>query len=238
MKSHELHCEFEDFDPRNWMKQYQKVTLVHLLKMAFFYHFLGLCTMYGGTFLISYLFPEYAEPSFPVSIVSAITAGPLEETLFFGIPFYLSVNTPYAFITGMVWTVVHLFNTNTWDAQSLSYGGFLFVIPHLFFSYRTWKSHKGWFAIAYHSFWNLTVLGTFCYMGLRQCLLYNQENYFTELLTIPISGTLIITTYLLYQRNYKKAQAKKYMIIALLLFVASEIPMIVFNIEKLFPSNV
>lgn len=237
MKSYMPYNEWFDFNPKNWMRPYQKTSIIHLLKMAFFYHVLGLGLMYGGTFLILYVLPDYIEPSFPVSLVSAITAGPIEETLFFGIPFYLSVNTQYSFLTGIIWTAVHLFNTDTWSINSLSYGGFLFVIPHLFFSYRTWKSHRGWFAIAYHSFWNITVLGTFCAMGLRECRIYNEEKFITEILIIPISVTLIITTVLLYQRNYKKTHAKKYLIVALILFVASEIPMIIFNLETLFPRN-
>jgi len=82
-----------DINPKNWLKPYQKSTVWHLLKMGLFYHFLGLILMYLGSTLVTSVISDYAIPQVPISISLAISAGFFEESVFFGIPFYLLGNS-------------------------------------------------------------------------------------------------------------------------------------------------
>ena len=163
------HSEIFDLNPKNWLKPFQKNTIWYLLKMGLFYHFLGLILMYLGSNLATSVIPEYAPPQIPVSISLALSAGFFEEAIFFGIPTYLSGNPLVVLGVGVIWSVAHLFNSGIISVETLSYGGFLFSIPHIFFSLRTWSSGKGWFAIAFHSGWNFSFLMMYCNMGLREC---------------------------------------------------------------------
>jgi len=98
--------------------------------------------MFAGSALASQMLPDYEIPSIPVSILAAIVAGPIEETIFFGIPFYLFGNTFAVLGMGVLWAIIHVLNTDVIDVNHLAYGGFLFAIPHIFFSLRTWISKK------------------------------------------------------------------------------------------------
>lgn len=227
--------ELIDFNPKNWLKQYRKTTVSYLLKMAFFYHIIGLGLMYGGSAIAYEVIDDYEVPFFPVSVVSAITAGPLEEILFFGLPFYLSGSHHYTLLTGAFWSALHLFNTESYDIASLSYGGFLFTIPHLFFGLRTWISKKGWFAIAFHSAWNIGVLFSFCAAGLRDCVILNEgDKFFLDILLIPISASLSVIMYLVYLKTIGRNYYKKILIATIIVFTGIEIPFIILNFEKFF----
>ena len=105
-----------------------------------------------ASILVNQLIPDYETPDLPVSISLALSSGPAEEILFFGLPFYISGNPFLVLITGAIWSLIHIFNTETITPNSLAYSGFLFTVPHVFFSLRTWISGKGWFAIVF-SFW-------------------------------------------------------------------------------------
>ena len=192
---------FLDFNPKCWIKPFQQNNVLYLIKMGLFYHFLGLGMMFLGSNLISIAISDYESPQIPVSVSLAISAGFFEEIVFFGIPFYLSGN-PYLILgTGIIWSIAHLFNTGVISIENLAYGGFLFSIPHIFFSVRTWLSGKGWFAICFHSGWNIIFLMSYCGIGLRQCAIFN--DYF-DLLNIIMASSSALIIYLAYLSYAKK----------------------------------
>ena len=187
-----------DINPRNWLKTFQKTTPSYLLKMGLFYHAIGLVLMQVGSLFATTIIPDYEIPQLPVSIALAISAGLLEEAVFFGIPFYLTGNPFVLLGTGIVWSASHLFNSNSdvISFQHLAYGGFLFSIPHIFFSLRVWSSGKGWFAVAFHSIWNLTFLATFCGMGLRECSVINDGFDVLNVITATSAGMMVYLAYI------------------------------------------
>ena len=217
-----------DINPRNWLKPFQRDNFFYLLKMGLFYHFLGLGLMFLGSNLIEQIFVEYVSPQIPVSFLLAISAGFFEETVFFGIPFYLSGNPLIVLGTGIIWSVAHLFNTGIISIQNLAYAGFLFSIPHIFFSLRTWLSGKGWFAIFFHSGWNLLFLIFYCGTGLRQC---NVVNDFFDIINLLMGSASILIVYLAYLNNKKKYRLNRFfyllpvgiLMVGLLLLVTAEI---------------
>lgn len=191
---------FTDLYPKNWLKPFQRKDFFYLLKMALFYHLLGLGLMFLGSNLITEIDPDYESPQIPVSILLAVSAGFFEETVFFGIPFYLSGNPLIILGTGIIWSLAHLFNTGVISIQTLSYSGFLFSIPHIFFSLRTWLSGKGWFAIAFHSLWNFFFLMLYCGVGLRQCSMIN--DYF-DIINIFMGCASLTIVYFAYLSKIK-----------------------------------
>jgi len=186
---------FLDLYPKNWLKPFRKNNFIYLLKMALFFHALGLALMFLGSNLITEVVPDYESPQIPVSMLLAVSAGFFEETVFFGIPFYLTGNPLVILGTGIIWSLAHLFNTGIISISTLAYAGFLFSIPHIFFSLRTWLSGKGWFAIAFHSLWNFFFLMLYCGIGLRQCSLVN--GYF-DLIDVLMGGASILIVYFAY----------------------------------------
>ncbi|MCE9653434.1 MAG: CPBP family intramembrane metalloprotease [Nitrosarchaeum sp.] len=201
--------EIHDINPKNWLRPFQKNTIFYLLKMGLFYHGLGLVMMYTGSYFANMLISNYTIPQIPVSISLALGSGVLEESVFFGIPFYLSGNPLILLVSGIVWSVVHLFNADSFSLDNLSYGVFFLTIPNIFFSLRVWSSKKGWFAIAFHSMWNLTVLISYCSVGLRQCVIVN-DTYDILNVIMAISAAMII--YLAYQSTKKKIRSYLYLI--------------------------
>jgi hypothetical protein len=132
----------------------------------------------------------------------ALTSGPIEEVLFFGLPYYLTGN-PYAvLVLGSIWSAAHIFNTQVFQLNSLGYVTFLATIPHLFFSLRTWISGKGWFAILFHTGWNLAFLLSYCYAGIRDCSVFGEGDYMAlDLFALGLTGSLLSILYLLYSKN-------------------------------------
>ena len=177
--------------------------------MGLFYHGLGLILMYFGSFLANTVIFDYETPQFPVSVSLAISSGLLEESVFFGIPYYLTGNPFILLGSGIVWSIAHLFNSGIFSIEALAYGGFLFSIPHIFFSIRTWISEKGWFAITFHSVWNFSFLLFYCMLGLRQCNLLNDMYDFLNLVMAASAGIIV---YLAYQN--KKKQINRFWYIA------------------------
>jgi len=197
-----------DINPKNWLKPFQRKNFFYLLKMGLFYHFLGLGLMFLGSNLIEEIYSEYESPQIPVSIMLAISAGFFEETIFFGIPFYLSGNPLIVLGTGIIWSVAHLFNTGIISIQNLAYAGFLFSIPHIFFSLRTWISGKGWFAILFHSGWNFLFLISYCSVGLRQCNIVN-ENF--DIVNLLMGSASIMIVYFAYVNNKKRHHFNRFL---------------------------
>ena len=205
--------------------------------MAFFYHILGLALMFLGSAIASEVLPDYEIPSVPVSLLAAIIAGPIEESIFFGIPFYLFGNVYAVLGMGAFWSILHILNTEILDVNNLAYGGFLFSVPHIFFSLRTWICGKGWFVITFHSAWNVVFLTSYCMAGLRECLVFDtQQPITTDLSIILIAASLITIVYLLYKKQ-KNALKIKYLIIApIVVFVAAQIYLAITNPEVFFPT--
>ena len=209
--------EIHDINPKTWLRPFQRNSPVYLLKMGLFYHGLGLILMYSGSFLVTSTVPDYEIPQFPVSLSLAVSSGILEESVFFGIPYYMSGHPLVLLGSGIVWSAAHLFNSGVFSVETLAYGGFLFSIPHIFFGIRTWISKKGWFAILFHSGWNMTFLSFFCALGLRDCLLVN-DSY--DILSVVMAAAAGIIVYLAYQNKKKGINKFLYLVPVIVIFVA------------------
>ncbi|HET7643648.1 MAG TPA: CPBP family glutamic-type intramembrane protease [Nitrososphaeraceae archaeon] len=173
--------------------------------MFLFYHGIGIISSSIGTIIIDKSILEYEEPNLPLSMVSVILAGPLEESLFFGIPFYAFGNNLVVLFGGIAWAMLHIFNTYNIDVNQLSYANWLFVIPSLFFSLRTWLSGKGWFAILGHSLWNLLFFTLSCIFEEISCSYgFEREHISISLLV----GILLTIVYLLMKRRHEKIAKK------------------------------
>jgi hypothetical protein len=219
--------EFQDFNPKTWLRPFQRNSVGYLLKMGFFYHILGLVLMYSGSFLVTSTITDYEIPQFPVSVSLALSSGVLEESVFFGIPYYMTGNPIILLGTGIIWSAAHLFNSGVFSVETLAYGGFLFSIPHIFFSIRTWISKKGWFAILFHSGWNVSFLVFYCTMGWRQCSLVN-DTY--DILSVIMATSAGIIVYLAYQNKKKNVNRFLYLVPAVVIIVA----LVVLFSESLF----
>ena len=176
--------------------------------MLLFYHGIGIVIMILGTFIVEHLVPEYQEVSVPLSIVSVLSAGPIEEILFFGLPFYIFGHHLIVLGGGIVWTMLHILNTGTYEFSTLSYANWFFVIPSLFFSLRTWISGKGWFAILTHSVWNGIFFTLGCLAGEVFCSITLEENdIMTSINSLVLSTILIALIFVLHKR--KLVQGKR-----------------------------
>lgn len=191
-----------DVNPRHWLQKFQKNSILHLVKMAIFYHAISLGLTYAGSLLIPKIIPDYQAPAFPVSITMAATAAPTEEILFFGIPFYLTGN-PYAILAvGSIWSIAHIFSTNSFALNGLGYVVFFATVPHLFFSLRTWMSGKGWFAILFHLSWNLAFLLSYCAAGFRGCPAIGYGPYGElDMYAMAIAASLVSIIILMHKKN-------------------------------------
>ena len=168
--------------------------------------------MYLASNLATSVISDYTAPQIPVSVSLALSAGFFEEAVFFGIPTYLSGHPLVILGSGIIWSVAHLFNSGVVSIETLAYGGFLFSIPHIFFSLRTWSSGKGWFAIAFHSGWNFSFLMMYCGMGLRGCSIMNDEKF--EILNIILAIATVAMVYLAYISKVKKKTVNRYLYLA------------------------
>ena len=209
--------EIHDIHPKTWLKPFQKSSISYLLKMGLFYHGLSLILMYLGSFLATSVITDYEIPQFPVSISLALSSGLLEESVFFGIPYFLSGNPLILFGTGIVWSVAHLFGSGNFTVETLAYGGFLLTIPHIFFSVRTWISKKGWFAIVFHSAWNFAILISYCMWGLRQCSVVNDT---VDVLNVIMAVSAGVILYLAYSHKKNYVNRFLYLVPTVLIIVA------------------
>jgi len=196
--------EKADMHPRAWLSRYRHTSIGYLTKMLLFYHGIGIGLLLFGTAIIDQVLPEHEEPSIPRSLSGVLAAGPLEETVFFGIPFYVFGSAYSVLVTGALWVAIHLFNTDTISINSLAFGNLLFVLPSLFFSLRTWVSGKGWFSVVTHSAWNGVFFAAGCSAGEFECTLVDAD-LGTNVLTMGLSAALLVGTYVLH----KKREGKK-----------------------------
>lgn len=194
--------EKADFNPRSWLSKYKRTSVSYLTKMLLFYHSIGIVLLIAGSVLIEQTLPDYEQPSLPRSLASVLAAGPIEETVFFGLPFYIVGNAYFVLVTGSVWVGIHLFNTDTLSVNSLAFGNLLFVLPSLFFSLRTWISGKGWFSVITHSAWNGIFFAAGCSTGEFTCTTIDTDISAT-VLSIALSAGLSGATYVIYRRKEK-----------------------------------
>jgi hypothetical protein len=188
-----------DLNPLRWLSKFRRTSIPYLLLMFGFYHSLGLIGAFAGTMLIQTTIPGYVEPNIPRYLDSVVLAGPIEESLFFGIPLYSLANGNAALVGGLVWTFLHLINTEDLSASSLAYINWLFVVPSFFFSFRVWITGRGWFAVVSHSIWNCFFFLAGCYANEYECMSYQNPS---ELLSSTFLATLLVLiTYWLYQRR-------------------------------------
>lgn len=223
-----------DINPATWLRPFQKNSVTYLVKMALFYQSMSMGFLYLGSFLASTMVSDYAPPQIPVSIMLAVSAGPFEEAVFFGIPFYLTSNPYVVLAFASIWSFAHIFSTNVISFSSMAYGVFLFTIPHLFFSLRTWSSGKGWFAIVFHSAWNVSILLSYCAMGIRSCTIVGSGNeLITDALTASAAATSILFTYQIYKSKTQKVN-KHYTMALLALLLAFIVLLFATNVSFLF----
>jgi hypothetical protein len=126
-----------DINPKFWLTKYRQTSITYLLKMLLFYHGIGILIMLAGTYIADQLISTYEPPETSRSLIPVLAAGPIEETIFFGIPFYALGNPYFVLVTGSIWATLHILNTSTLTLSNLALGNWLFVIPSLFFSLRT-----------------------------------------------------------------------------------------------------
>ncbi|MGC2426292.1 MAG: CPBP family glutamic-type intramembrane protease [Nitrososphaeraceae archaeon] len=199
-------CDIKaDINPKSWLSKYRRTSIVYLMKMLLFYHGIGLLLMLIGTSIAEKVIVNYNDRSIPrSSLISVLAAGPIEETVFFGIPYYLFGNHFLVLAGGIVWAMTHILNTNRLDISTLAYANWLFVIPSLFFSLRTWISGKGWFAIVTHSIWNGIFFTLGCASGEISCIaIFDEKNFLTVgVSSLIVSLLLSILTYMLYKRKH------------------------------------
>jgi hypothetical protein len=197
-----------DFNPLTWISKYRRNSVYYLTIMILFYHLIGFAIMVIGSIVVNMVVSDYSEPTIPLTVVSVIFAGPFEETLFFGIPFYLTGNNLVTLAGGVVWASLHILNTPTVQVSTLAYLTWLFVTPSIFASVRTWISGKGWFAIVSHSIWNMIFFTAGCTNGEFPCRIINEKDYLIDIAYVSTSAVFILLTYLLYLRHQNKRFSK------------------------------
>jgi hypothetical protein len=178
----------KDINPKKWISRYYNNSLLYLILMFLFYHGIVIDNSIQG----------YEEPDLPLFMFPVILAGPIEESIFFGIPFYVFNNNLFVLIGGIAWAMLHIFNTYPIDLNQLAYANWLFVIPSLFFSLRTWISGKGWFAILGHSIWNLLFFSLSCIFQESYCSYSFDKEYISITL---FAGILLTIVYLMMKRR-------------------------------------
>jgi hypothetical protein len=199
--------EKADFNPRSWLSKYRRNSIGYITKMLLFYHGIGILLLLVGSYTIEQIIPNYKEPAIPRSLTGVLTAGPIEETIFFGIPFYWIGSTYFVLATGALWAASHLLNGGSLGLNSLAFGNLLFVIPSLFFSLRTWASGKGWFSIIVHSGWNAIFFGAGCATRDFTCTI-SDNNTGSAIISILLSAGLLVGTYFLYRRKENKERQR------------------------------
>lgn len=194
-----------DMHPRSWLQEYRQISISYLVKMGLFYSVLGLIAAYIVVGIEYFVF-EYEEPIVPASLIQMIMAGPIEETLFFGIPYAVTGNHFVVLGTGIIWATMHVFNASIVEEGHLSFANLAFAIPHIFFSLRAWKSGKGWFTIPFHSAWNSIVFGlAILFEEIPFAIYDHQLGLSVDLAMIIIGAILMGITYPLYRRRLKKS---------------------------------
>jgi len=193
-----------DFNPLRWLTRYKRTSYPYLTIMFLFYVGIGYLSSIAVDVLISTAAPDYEEPEINPSLLMLLNAGPSEESLAFGIPYYASGNVYIVLVTGIIWASVHLFNTQFLDVGHLAYGNLVFALCYLFFSLRTWASGMGWFSIIAHSTFDGIAFLQSCISG-KSCTINEPSDFFM----IALSFILLFVTYYLYAQRKFKDENKK-----------------------------
>src|ERR671911_68024 len=93
----------KDINPRKWISPYYNNSLLYLIIMFLFYHGIGIIFSLIGTLVIDNSIQGYEEPNLPLFMFPVILAGPIEESIFFGIPFYIFNNNLFVLIGVRTW---------------------------------------------------------------------------------------------------------------------------------------
>ncbi len=192
-----------DINPRRWTRRYLRTSVQYLIVMVLFYHAIGIALLVAGSIVVQSIITDYKEPLKPITVISVIFAGPIEETLFFGIPLYATGSHLIVMAGGILWAMWHLLGP-TVQLDSLAYANWLFVLPSIFLSFRTWISGKGWFAIAAHSVWNISFFSLGCVSGEIDCKVYYENNAFSDIVTVSAAAILTMITFTLYRAKQKR----------------------------------
>ena len=204
-----------DVHPKTWLKPYRNNSITHILKMAVFYHVLGLmlASLILGAFYV--YDPDYEIPLFPIFLVDLILAGPMEETVHFGIPYYLTGNQYVMLATGIIWAFIHLpvYDETSEDFEIIDWDYALFsnIVIGLFFTYRAWLSGKGWLSILIHSAWNGGLFGVDCMFDQEfGCSVFGEtpEDIEYSIGSIIFSVFLLGITYWAYRWRKKRDKRK------------------------------
>ena len=175
--------------------------------MGLYYSLIGVIIAYS-IMGIEYFIFGYEEPVPQASLIQMIAAGPVEETLFFGIPFALSGNPFVVLVTGSFWAFMHIFNAQLVGEDGFSFQTLAVAIPHIFFSLRAWKSGKGWFTIIFHSAWNAVVFGIAVGLGEIPLMIIDESFPDVDIEIIILSAILMGITYPLYRWRLKREVKK------------------------------
>ena len=198
-----------DVSPLTWLKPFSNNSIKHILKMAVFYHLFALFLMFFVTSTFFVYDPGHEIPFFPLTLIDLTTAGPIEESIFFGLPYFLTGNQYVMLGTGIVWALGHIggFDEDgNFSEEWLNWENLTFVIPTMFFSYRAWLCGKGWLSIVLHSIWNAGMFGIDCVSGFGECTIYESgvEGMVYSISLILGSAILLGITYWAYRRRERK----------------------------------
>lgn len=207
MKKTKIWDEIYDFHPRTWISPFRKTTPAYLLKMLLFYHLIGFGLSLLSNFMPTVYFNGISLPIHGNVLSSLIFSPLLEETLFFGIPYYLIGNNFLMLLTGIMWSFFHPL---LGESSSFDFASLFMTIPILFFSLRTWTSKKGWFAILAHIGYNMFVELIDCFNWNFNC--FQLENIHFEKLgfqiLIMLSLSLLITNYVIFKIKRDKLKTR------------------------------
>lgn len=233
-KLHAIRTLLNDMSPWRWLRPFEGRPVGHIVAMGLFYHAVGLVLMAAGNAVAHSVVPGYAPSAIPVSVAAALASGPIEESVFFGIP-YLVFSSPYALLAaGSAWSLLHLFNSPVLDPAGVSYGAFLFTIPHVFFSVRTWAGGRGWVAVAFHSAWNAGVLAYACGTGAMMCTAFGQGEFFVrDVLLVPVSASVSVLIYLSYRWKQGRRFPAVFRAAALAVLIGCAAPMLALDMASL-----
>lgn len=202
--------ELTDFHPSTYLSKFRQTSFTYLLKMGLFYTVLGLA---GSSLVyeVQYALFAYEEPVVPISLVSGIMAGPIEETLFFGLPFAFTGNSFVMMGTGVAWSMLHLFNLPETGYEGMfSASNFAFTIPSIFFSLRAWRSGSGLFAVFFHSAWNAFAVIVLAALGEMPFMVFDAGILeILDALLVAVSVVLLAVTYPLYRWRLKREMKKE-----------------------------
>jgi hypothetical protein len=189
-----------DINPKSWLSRYQRTSVRYIIIMFFFYTIVGnIVASLVELIVIKPLVPSYQPFKFTPSLVESVTAGPLEDGLFFGFPYYASFGNPFIMLaSGIYWSVLHL-GIGHVATNQLHYGQWMSVIFYLFFTLRTWISGKGWFAIGIHSAYDASLFALGCTVSLCPITAFH-GNPFGNAYLVVTSGALLGLIYMLYKR--------------------------------------